>query len=129
MALKLKTLDLNYGIRLTDVYFRIRIVSYDCINGTINYNGEFYINEKMRELGHTYAISGMYLAGSIKSDMKDKNLFELSYNHIKEKAEELRGKTIEEIEQYNDTVFAQNKDAEGNIINPLYFYFIDAEDC
>lgn len=128
MALKVKTLDLNCGIRLSDVYFRIKSVAYDCTNEMINYLGDFYISEKTRQLGENYAIGGYYISGHCKAtpEMKGQNLFSIAYNNIKEKAEKLRGQTYQQIVEENSKAFNENRDDE--IIDPLYIFFLDCED-
>jgi hypothetical protein len=128
MALKLKNLDLSCGIRLTDVYFRIRFVSYDSLNGTIHYNGNFFISEEARRMGEDFEIAGVFLDDNFKCDTKDGNLFELAYNNIKAKTEELRSKSLDEIKDINQELFKEYH-TDSELINPLYYYFRDAEDC
>lgn len=127
MALKLKSITLNCGIEITEPYFHLRIVSYDDINKRIGYNGAFYVGQEAYDSGKVQSIDGVYLDDWFESGRKSANLFKEAYTHIKEKAETYRGMTMEEIEAHNAQMLDEG--SEGEMINPLYFYFIDAEDC
>jgi hypothetical protein len=126
MALKLKNLETPYGISISDVYFHIRFVSYDDINKRICFNGAFYVGEEAYRAG-VQPMAGMFLDDWFASEKKDGNLFEESYNYIKENAKNFMGKTIEEIEAHNNSMMTEGD--EGEMLNPLYCYFIDAKDC
>lgn len=127
MALKLKNIVLNCGIEIKDPYFHLRFVSYDNINKRIGYNGEFYVGEGAYQSGDVTSIDGTYLDDWFDSDKKDANLFEEAYTHIKEKAIQYKDLTLEEIYAHNEKMMAEGD--EGEMINPLYYYFRDAEDC
>lgn len=130
MALRLKEVNMNCGIKVKNPYFKLRIVAYDGVNGRITYNGCFFINEEARLEGKVEEMPGMYIDDAFESDVKDQNLFELAYNHIKDIATELKEKdiTLEDIQKQNEAVFSM-EGTDGKLFNPLYYYFIDAEDC
>lgn len=130
MALKLKEINMNCGIKVKNPYFKLRIVAYDGINGRITYNGSFFVSEEARREGVVEEMPGMYIDDAFASDIKDGNLFELSYNHIKDIAKELKEKniTLDDIKQQNEAIYMQ-EGTDGQLFNPLYYYFIDSEDC
>lgn len=130
MALRLKEIDMNCGIKVKNPYFKLRFVAYDGVNGRITYNGAFYINEKARQEGQVEEMPGMYIDDAFASTDKDKNLFELAYNHIKEIAQTLKDQniTLEDIEENNKQVYI-SEGTDGQLFNKLYYYFIDSEDC
>lgn len=130
MALKLKEIYMDCGIKVVNPYFKLRFVAYDGPNGRITYNGAFYINEEARREGVVEEMPGMYIDDAFISTDKDKNLFELAYNHIKEIAQTLKDQniTLEDIAENNKQVYI-SEGTDGQLFNKLYYYFIDAEDC
>ena len=130
MALRLKEIDMDCGIKVKNPYFKLRFVAYDGPNGRITYNGAFYVNEEARREGKVEEMPGMYIDDAFESDAKDKNLFELSYNHIKEIAKDLKDKgvTLEEIAENNQQAFL-SEGTDSRLFNKLYYYFIDSEAC
>lgn len=130
MALRLKEIDMNCGIKVKNPYFKLRFVAYDGVNGRITYNGAFYVSESARQEGKVEEMPGMYIDDAFESTAKDQNLFELAYNHIKEIAKDLKekGVTLEDIAENNNAVYAA-KGTDGQLFNKLYYYFIDSEDC
>lgn len=130
MALKLKDIKMDCGIKVENPYFKLRYVAYDGPNGRITYNGCFYINEEARKAESIPEMPGMYVDDAFESEAKDQNLFELAYNHIKEIAQNLKdeGITLEDIEENNQQVYA-SQGVDGQLFNKWYYYFIDSEDC
>lgn len=130
MALKLKEVQMPCGIKIQNPYFRLRFVSYDADKKTVHYNGEIYVSDGARQSGEVEPLPGMYLDDEFAVENAEGNLLELSYLRIKEVADTLKaqGSTMEDINNYNQQVF-QQQGPDGALFNPLYFYFIGAEDC
>ena len=109
-------------------YFKLRYVSYDAVNNQVAYNGCFYVSQTARNEG-ALEIPELYLDGFVKTDVKDGNLFEIAYNNIKEIAETYRGKTLDSVQEEINEMHANGEIVDLLVHNPIYTYFVDAEDC
>lgn len=131
MALKLKEINTNYGVKYEDLYFRINLVSYNVEWKELSFGGACYISKEAADKG-LQPIEGMRISGNFKYDDKMANLYEAAYNYIKETAANMAGKTRAEIEEENNKEYYKvfnTPNPPQNIQDPNYLNFVDAEDC
>lgn len=132
MALKLKPIKTNYGLEFFDLYFKITLISYNDENKELSFCGACYLNEEAARGGVLDPIEGMRISGNFAYEDKEGNWYEAVYNYIKEKAADLKGKTLEEVLKANEAEYlkvAGTFEAPQNILDPNFLNFVDAEDC
>lgn len=131
MALKLKPFTTSYGVTYQDVYFKIYAAHYNDEEKRVSCECRAWINKEAKEAGYE-CIPELQMGLSFDSDDKLGNLWENSYNAIKAGALSVKGKTFQEIEDYNQEriIECMEKDIppEGTL-NPDFLFFVDAEDC
>jgi hypothetical protein len=131
MALKLKPIKTNYGVEFSDLYFKLTLVSYNVEWSELSFAGACYISKEAADSG-LQPVEGLRISGNFKHDNKMANLYEVAYNHIKEIAASMKGKTREQIQKENDEEYYKvfnTPNVPQNIQDPNYLNFVDAEDC
>ena len=131
MALRLKKFTTPYGVTYENVYFKIYAAHYNDEEKRVSCECKAWISEEARDAGYSF-IPELQMGLSFDSDDKLGNLWENSYNAIKLGAETVRGKTYEEIEEYNQKIIQEcmKKDIPPQgTLNADFLFFVDAEDC
>lgn len=131
MALKLKPIKTNYGVEFSDLYFKLTLVSYNVEWSELSFAGACYISKEAADSG-LQPVEGLRISGNFKYGDKMANLYEVAYNHIKEIAASMKGKTREQIQKENDEEYYKvfnTPNVPQNIQDPNYLNFVDAEDC
>lgn len=131
MALKLKKITLKNGIEIEEPYFKVTLVSYNDECKEISYAGAIYFSQETRER-ECSPIEELRMSGNYHFEDKMANYYEEIYRHIKEKGNNVKGKTKEEIMKHNDDRYieaAKTMAPPQDIIDLNDLLFVDAEDC
>lgn len=131
MALKLKPITLKNGIRIEEPYFKVTLVSYNDELKELSYAGACYYSEETKN-NNCKPIEELRTSGNYAFEDKNADLFAEIYRHLKEKAEEVKDMTVEDIMKHNDNEFcrvAGSMEAPKGILDPYFVLLKDAEDC
>ena len=120
MALKVKRIETNYGAVFEDVYFKLSMIRYVDSTNILTFNGVFYLNEEIRFEDELKYIDNMNFVGYYTLEDKTVNMFENTYNFIKEYAEMVN---------IQENVQLLNKEELGEKLDTRYLIFVDSEDC
>ena len=132
MALLAKNVETPFGIILDTAYFKILTAGYTDNTQRIFFEGDLFLNEEYSKLGAEAALPFGKVSFDFISDDKETNFIHQAYEYIKMECKRMEGKTLEEVNAWNQAYFdecATNNVPPTESLKVAYYYLIGAEDC